>query len=86
MSLYKVVYSEEAVRQLQKIPKKFAAQIVKKLDTFAVNPRPNGYKKLDYYTEYFRFRIGNYRVIYQIDDKIRIVDIIEVKRRNESTY
>lgn len=83
---YSIVYTELAQKQLKKIPKADAVRIVKKIQTFANDPRPHNYKKLEYHTEYFRFRIGNYRVIYQIADSELIVTIIEVRRRNEATY
>lgn len=83
---YQIAYTNEAAKQLKKLPSGDAKRIAKKIGSFAFDPRPYGYKKLDYYTDYFRFRVGDYRVIYQIDDNVKIVEIVEVKRRNESTY
>ncbi len=83
---YEIAYTNEAAKQLKKLPPIDAKRIARKIGTFAVDPRLHGYKKLDYYADYFRYRVGDYRVIYQIDDNVRIVEIVEVKRRNESTY
>ena len=49
------------------------------------NPRPPGCRILRG-LEGWRIRIGDWRVIYQVDDQIRIVTIVEVRRRREDTY
>lgn len=86
MSKYHVEVSKQAERQISKLPKRDKQTVLDTIISLADNPRPHGYKKLEYHAEYFRFRVGNYRIIYQIHDKQLFVFIVEVKRRNESTY
>ncbi len=47
------------------------------------NPRPIGSKKLKGNSENWRIRVGNYRIVYSIDDKISIVDIRKVGHRKD---
>ena len=47
-------------------------------------PRPFGYKKLHYYTDYFRVRVGNYRIIYTISDQRLLVVIVEATDRRDA--
>jgi len=46
------------------------------------NPRPSGYKKLKGYDAY-RIRVGDYRIIYEIDDKIITITIVELGHRRD---
>ncbi|WP_407692831.1 type II toxin-antitoxin system RelE family toxin [Reichenbachiella agarivorans] len=50
----------------------------------ANDPRPSGAKKLKGNSQNWRIRIGNHRVLYTIDDEIRIVDIRKVGHRKDS--
>ena len=83
---YRVEISKQAEKQISKLPKHDQRKILDVIISLADNPRPHGYKKLEYYTEYFRYRVGNYRIIYQIQDKRLFIFVVEVKKRNESTY
>ena len=49
------------------------------------DPRPPGCRKLRG-LDGWRIRVGNWRVIYAIDDAERLVTIVEIKRRREDTY
>jgi len=49
------------------------------------NPRPHGCRKLRG-LEGWRIHVGNWRVIYYIDDPNRVITIVEIRRRRESTY
>ncbi len=86
MSKYSVELAPLARKQFLKLSTQTQKQIQKVIDALASDPRPHGYKKLIYFDDYFRVRSGNYRIIYQIVDTVLTVTIIEVKRRNESTY
>lgn len=58
------------------------------------NPRPQGktWRKLGspvmifQYLAQYRIRIGDYRVLYDIDDERKRVLLLRIRRRNESTY
>ncbi|WP_428668560.1 type II toxin-antitoxin system RelE family toxin [Runella sp.] len=58
------------------------SRIKKEIPDLAINPRPVGFKKLEGRVAY-RIRQGNYRIIYDIRDKVRIVDILDVGDRKE---
>jgi len=75
--MYKLVIERYAEKELAKIPPPFYTKIVKAVNALAENPRPHGYKKLSGRLGY-RIRIGNYRVIYKIEDQILTVFIIEI--------
>jgi mRNA interferase RelE/StbE len=78
--MYQVVIEKNAEKQLAKIPAPYFNRIVKAIEDLANNPRPHGYKKLTGRTGY-RIRIGDYRVIYNIEDKVLFVYVIDIGHR-----
>ncbi len=70
-----------AEKELDKIPLKVYRQIAKHIFALGTNPRPSGIKKLK--EGIYRIRVGDYRIVYSIDDTTKIVEIIKVKHRKE---
>lgn len=58
-------------------------RIFAKIEALAQNPRPKGCKKLRSRKNLWRVRIGDYRVVYTIDDKASMIDIIMVRHRDK---
>ena len=75
--MYQVLISKRVAKQIEKINEPDYSRIKKGILDLAVNPRPVGFKKLEGRAAY-RIRQGNYRIIYDIKDKVRIVDILDV--------
>ncbi len=80
--MYQLVIDRYAQKQLGKIPPPHFNRIVKAIQELADNPRPAGYRKLTGRPGY-RIRTGNYRVIYNIEDKILTVFVIDIGHRKE---
>jgi mRNA interferase RelE/StbE len=55
----------------------------KELDALDVNPRPAGCKKLKSYKDQWRIRIGDYRVIYLIDESAKTVTVTRIAHRRK---
>jgi mRNA interferase RelE/StbE len=83
MSIYNVVLSKTAEKHLSKLPPKIIATIIPVLELLGENPRPIGCKKLKGFSDLWRVRVGNYRIIYSIEDKILLIDIREVGHRKD---
>jgi len=81
---YFVEISNHARKQIKRAPKTEKKKILDKIYSLSSDPRPFGYKKLNYYTEYFRVRVGNYRIIYQIHDSRLLVVVVEVTDRRDA--
>jgi mRNA interferase RelE/StbE len=80
---YQVIFSRGALKQLSKLPLDIQERIQIKIDELAIEPRPNGVKKLED-DDLYRIRVGKYRVIYQIEDNILLVNIVKIKHRREA--
>jgi mRNA interferase RelE/StbE len=83
MKRYSVLLTQTAEKELSRLPNKEVIKIVSVLKFLEENPRPNGCKKLKGYKNLWRLRIGNYRIIYLIDDVILMVDIREIGHRKD---
>lgn len=81
--MYKVNIRKSAIKELAKLPSNEALKITKELRNLIKNPRPVGCKKLIGYKNLYRLRIGNYRVIYLIDDEIQVIEITKIGNRKE---
>jgi mRNA interferase RelE/StbE len=82
-------------KMLRKIPhKNIRENIMAEVEALSSNPRPEGKKfktlqppiTLGMMTAQYRLRIGDYRVLYDIDETKRIVWIFELRKRSERTY
>jgi mRNA interferase RelE/StbE len=80
---YSIVFSQRAKKELLALPDEVIIVIEQKIDGLAQNPRPEGCKKLQGSINEFRIRSGSYRVIYTVEDVVRIVTIIKVAHRKE---
>jgi mRNA interferase RelE/StbE len=72
-------------RQLDSIHEPDFSRIAEAIVRLEDDPRPPGCRRLRG-LEGWRIRVGNWRVIYQINDQERLVTIVAVKRRREDTY
>ena len=79
---YTVFVERYAQKQIMKLDKKLITGIKTAIGELANNPRPFGYKKLKGEDAY-RIRIGDYRVIYEIDDDIILVTVVSVGHRKD---
>jgi mRNA interferase RelE/StbE len=81
---YAILFKESARKELYQLPDKILKKISLAIDLLAENPRPFGVKKLKGKGEnLWRLRVGDYRVIYLIDDVVRIVNIRKIGNRRE---
>ena len=81
--MYEVIFEDPAQRQFRKLDRIIQTQILKALIKLEKNPRPSGCKKLQGLEHLYRLRIGDYRVIYRIEDNKLLVLIISLGHRRE---
>lgn len=82
MAEYTINIAKTARKQLDKLNDNIATPLIDAIAGLAKNPRPYGYKKLKG-REGYRIRVGNYRIIYDIFDKVLIVNVIELGDRKD---
>ncbi len=80
---YQIEFTPAANRQFNKLPKKVQQRIERKVNELAIEPRPNGVKKLEDTDSFYRVPVGSYRIIYQILDAVLLVTVVRVAHRKE---
>jgi mRNA interferase RelE/StbE len=86
MPRYKIeLLDRRAQRELDRVPEPDFSRVAAALLQLEDNPRPPGCRKLRG-MDGWRIRVGNWRVIYHINDSQHLVTIVTVKRRREDTY
>ncbi len=82
--MYKVTFKASANKELQQLPGQAYIKISAAIGKLAENPRPGGVKKLKGEGEdLYRIRAGDYRVIYTINDGIKIITILRIGHRKD---
>jgi mRNA interferase RelE/StbE len=76
----------EFVRLSKILPEKAVLRIATAITALSDNPRPEGARKLAGSESIYRVRGGDFRILYYIDDKVRSVVILRIRRRSEDTY
>ena len=59
------------------------ARLAPKIDGLAADPRPSGCRKLRGYKDFWRIRVGEYRIVYIIDDDRKMVSVTRVAHRRD---
>ena len=81
--MYSIRIIRRAMRDLLNLPQQYADLLSQHIDSLSENPRPRPTKRLQGRTDY-SLRVGVYRIIYNIDDRGRVVTIYRVKHRREA--
>lgn len=82
--MYEIILTRRTHREYNKLSPADLERIDAALDRLKTNPRPPGNKKIR--GNIYRFRIGDWRVIYAIFDKDRLVLVGKIARCSEDTY
>jgi len=81
--VYEVYLERKAERDLKRLSSYDFSQIIAHVKALAKNPRPKGSHKLAGSKIDWRMRVGEFRVIYEIDRKQKMVKIMRIKHRRE---
>ena len=81
--MYDVLIERTAERDIKSLPTALFDRILPRIKALADSPRPTGCHKLAGSKNDWRIRIGDYRVVYEIDDAGKQVKIFRVRHRRE---
>ena len=81
--MYKITFSKKADKSLRRMPRNVALNIVKKIKQLANNP--NGMRNVKKITNHpgYRLRVGDWRIVYTVNDNELLIHVINVKTRGE---
>ena len=83
MAPYEVQFKTSAAKEFRKLTLAVKDRLRKAIDGLKTDPRPAGMKKLAGETNLYRIRIGDYRVIYEIDDSNQLIIVTRVRHRRD---
>jgi mRNA interferase RelE/StbE len=80
---YEIIIKSSTEKSFGKLEKAQQIKIIRAIENLAVNPRPQGFKKLKSLAELYRIRVGDYRIIYSIDNNVLIITVVKIGHRKE---
>jgi mRNA interferase RelE/StbE len=80
---YSVRFVRSARKELEELDNATLSRVFAQIESLATVPRPPGCKKLRGAQDLWRIRIGRYRVVYEVDDRTRVVEIRAVGDRKD---
>ena len=81
--MHDVLLERAAERDLKALPRAVCDRIITQLKALAHNPRPAGCRKIVGSQNDWRVRIGDYRIVYEVDNKANTVRIMRIRHRRE---
>ncbi|MFM9133672.1 MAG: type II toxin-antitoxin system RelE family toxin [Actinomycetota bacterium] len=82
MSRYEVIVTGRARKFIERLEQRDRARIITALRLLELEPRPRQVARLSDTGEY-RVRVGDYRIIYEINDRVLVVKVVRVGHRHE---
>lgn len=83
MMPYELYVEKHAEKDLGRLPPSLFSQITAKIKELAVDPHPPGSRKISGSRKDWRLRVGDYHVLYEIDNRAKTITIMRVKHRRE---
>ena len=85
--MYQAVLSSKAKKTFLKLDNKLAKQIADAVRKLESDPRAHGTIKLDDApVAQYRCRVRNHRILFDINDEEKIIEILDIRKRDEKTY
>jgi len=80
---YSVEVKPAARKELEALPDSVLVRVLQRMESLRDSPRPAGFKKLRGYKDQWRVRVGDWRVVYIIDDGAKLVSVTRIAHRRE---
>jgi mRNA interferase RelE/StbE len=84
MDEFMIVFARSARKELESLPDRIVEKVLQKIEGLANSPKPIGSRKLSGEKNMWRLRVGDYRVVYTVDDRRRLIDIVAVRHRKDA--
>jgi mRNA interferase RelE/StbE len=81
--VYSIVFDKKVLKDFKKIDSVWQKRIVEKIDEILVNTPYEGKKLVGNMSNFYRLRVGDYRIVYEIIEDIVTIEIIKVAHRKE---
>lgn len=82
--MYEILIERRAERDLKRLSEELFRRIVRQIQQLEDDARPVGSRKIVGTTSDWRIRVGDYRVLYEIDDTAKAIRIMRVRHRRDA--
>ena len=80
---YSIFVRESVRRSIRRFPRLVLERIRNHIAALAQEPFPPGVEKMQGYDHYYRIRVGDYRIVYEVSTQIRIISIVAIGHRKD---
>ena len=80
---YRIEFRPAALRDMRRIPKPFKARLMAAIAALAQTPRPPRSVRLEGPEGFHRVRVGDYRIVYLIRDRLLLICVVRVAHRKD---
>jgi mRNA interferase RelE/StbE len=80
---YRIEFVKQAAKQFKALPTQEQQRLQYKIDALEIEPRPSGVVKLAGEEDLYRIRVGDYRIIYRIQDNQFLILVVKIGHRRE---
>lgn len=84
MDSFRIEFAKSAEKDLRKIDRSMIPRLLAEIESLETNPRPDGVRKLVGSERTYRIRIGQYRVVYEIEDDRLILFVVRIAHRKDA--
>lgn len=82
MREFSIRFVRSARKEIERLDVAVIERVFSRIESLVNEPRPSGCKKLRGATDLWRLRVGDYRIIYWIDDAASVIEIRAVRHRS----
>jgi mRNA interferase RelE/StbE len=82
-SRYRIEFAPRAERDFRRLPAAAQRRLAPRIDALAQEPRPPGARAMAGAEGLYRLRVGDYRIVYRVQDRILVVLVLKVGHRRE---
>jgi mRNA interferase RelE/StbE len=83
MASYNVVFKPSVQKDFRRLPKSVAQRVIKRIEKLKDEPLPHGVEKLEMAERLYRIRVGDYRVVFEVDTFAQEIVILYVRHRRD---
>jgi mRNA interferase RelE/StbE len=83
MDSFEIVFQPSVHKDLRRLPKTAIARVMARIESLAADPLPPRVVKLSDAERLYRIRVGEYRIVYEVDTEARLVTIHYVRHRRD---
>jgi len=82
--MYELRLVRSARKELEALPDALLARVARQIDQLPAAPRPAGCKKLRGAADLWRVRVGDFRIIYHVDDRAHVIEVRAIRDRKDA--